>query len=237
MIGMYVMGSSTLTASQRRRAREREALRTRILDAARVLFVQDGYEAVTLAKIASAIEYSPGTIYTHFEDKRALVMAIIREDWAALSREVSACRTGSNPIEQLWRMMHRVVAWGTAHPNHILLMISHAPEWSAYQEELRAIYESEAMDDPFQILGFSTLELFKQGVVREAFQNPGLVATTLNAAAIGLVIQEISVLPEERKMMSAEGLSLEERVDGMLHALLNGGMLRPEWREQFPESN
>ena len=47
-----------------RRAREREELRQKILDTARELFIAHGYEGVTLRKIAHAIEYAPGTIYS-----------------------------------------------------------------------------------------------------------------------------------------------------------------------------
>ncbi|HEY1434684.1 MAG TPA: helix-turn-helix domain-containing protein, partial [Thermoanaerobaculia bacterium] len=45
-----------------RRERERQELRDRILDAARELFVEQGYDAVTMRKIAERIEYSPTAI-------------------------------------------------------------------------------------------------------------------------------------------------------------------------------
>ena len=44
-----------------RRERERLALRRRILDTARRLFAEEGYEAVTMRTIANEIEYSPRT--------------------------------------------------------------------------------------------------------------------------------------------------------------------------------
>ena len=43
-----------------RREREKREVRERILDAARELFARDGYEAVTMRKVADAIEYSGG---------------------------------------------------------------------------------------------------------------------------------------------------------------------------------
>ena len=54
---------------QERRAREKENIREEILDAARTLFVKEGYENVSIRKIAAKIEYAPGTIYLYFEDK------------------------------------------------------------------------------------------------------------------------------------------------------------------------
>src|SRR4051794_30766926 len=49
-----------------RRARQKESVREEILDAARTLFVKEGYEHASIRKIADKIEYSPGTIYLYF---------------------------------------------------------------------------------------------------------------------------------------------------------------------------
>ena len=45
-----------------RREREKQEMRTRIMDAARDLFAREGYEAVSMRRIAEAIEYSPTAI-------------------------------------------------------------------------------------------------------------------------------------------------------------------------------
>jgi AcrR family transcriptional regulator len=58
---------------QERRERQRQSLRKQILDAARELFTELGYEAVSMRRIADKIGYSPTTIYLHFADKEALV--------------------------------------------------------------------------------------------------------------------------------------------------------------------
>ena len=50
-----------------RKERERVELKQQILDAAREFFVRDGYESVSMRKIAEKIEYSPATIYTYFK--------------------------------------------------------------------------------------------------------------------------------------------------------------------------
>ena len=52
-----------------RRERERKEVRKKILEAARGLFVAEGYDAVTMRRIAETIEYSPTAIYVHFKDK------------------------------------------------------------------------------------------------------------------------------------------------------------------------
>ena len=69
-----------------RREREKEEVRGRILDAARDLFARDGYDAVTMRKIAEAIEYSPTAIYLHFKDKDTLVRELCNADFDSLAR-------------------------------------------------------------------------------------------------------------------------------------------------------
>ena len=61
---------------QERRAREKKELRGEILDAARDLFLREGYENVSMRKIAEKIEYSPTTIYLYFQDKADLLDCI-----------------------------------------------------------------------------------------------------------------------------------------------------------------
>ncbi len=55
-----------------RREKEKSAMRNAILDAAMQLFVDEGYESVSIRRIAEKIEYSPSTIYLYFEDKDAI---------------------------------------------------------------------------------------------------------------------------------------------------------------------
>ena len=78
-----------------RRERERQELRVRILDAARELFAEQGYDAVTMREIADRIEYSPTAIYFHFKDKEALLRELCDTDFATLARRVPEDRPAS----------------------------------------------------------------------------------------------------------------------------------------------
>ena len=82
---------NTPTPSELRRERERAELTERIMNVARDMFVNDGYEAVTLRKIAKAIEYSPAAIYQYFKDKQELILAIIRLDYQDLRVHLVEC--------------------------------------------------------------------------------------------------------------------------------------------------
>ncbi len=104
---------------QERRAREKKELRQEILDAARDLFVREGFENVSMRKIAEKIEYSPTTIYLYFHDKSDLLDSIVEETFARLVKKQSTLdQTVSDPIERLEKGLRAYIDFGLKHPNH-----------------------------------------------------------------------------------------------------------------------
>jgi AcrR family transcriptional regulator len=105
-----------------RRERERDEIRTRILNAARTLFAQDGYDAVTMRKIAEAIEYSPTAIYSYFSDKDALIRELCDTDFLSLAHAFAEARVIADPIERLRAIGSAYVDFALAYPQHYQLM-------------------------------------------------------------------------------------------------------------------
>lgn len=104
---------------QERRAREKKELRQEILDAARDLFVREGFENVSMRKIADKIEYSPTTIYLYFKDKSDLLDCICEETFARLVRKQTALdQSVADPWERLRRGLRGYIEFGLKHPNH-----------------------------------------------------------------------------------------------------------------------
>lgn len=65
-----------ISITQGRRAREREAHRQNILEAAERIFAVKGYESATVEEIAREAEFAAGTLYNFFDNKEALFMAV-----------------------------------------------------------------------------------------------------------------------------------------------------------------
>ena len=105
-----------------RRERERVEVRRRILDAARDLFAREGYEHVTMRRIAEAIEYSPTTIYHHFEDKDDLVKALCEEDFSRLFEALKQEAPPSDPLEAIKTLGLAYGRFALAYPNHYRFM-------------------------------------------------------------------------------------------------------------------
>src|SRR3954466_15581850 len=108
--------------SQERREREREQVRTRIMDAARDLFAKEGVEAVSMRKIADAIEYSPTAIYLHFADKDALLEELCANDFDALAHTFNDAASIKNPIDRIKALGLKFMKFGLKHPNHFRFM-------------------------------------------------------------------------------------------------------------------
>jgi len=60
-----------------RKLRELKSRKNLILDTAKELFAEKGFSSVTLDDIATAIEFSKGTIYTHFKSKEEIYALIL----------------------------------------------------------------------------------------------------------------------------------------------------------------
>ncbi len=108
-----------------RHERDRETVRRAILDAARDLFVNEGYGNVSIRKVAERIEYSPASIYSYFPSKDDIFFALADEGFALLGDIVRAKRMrfeGLAPIERLRASAWCLYQFSCDHPQYFALM-------------------------------------------------------------------------------------------------------------------
>jgi AcrR family transcriptional regulator len=114
---------------QERRAREKANTREEILEAARALFVKEGYEHVSIRKIADKIEYAPGTIYLYFRDKAEIMERLCEETFAKLAQKMQAINADpSNPLDGLRRGLRTYIQFGVDNPNHYIVSFVQAKQ-------------------------------------------------------------------------------------------------------------
>jgi AcrR family transcriptional regulator len=124
---------------QERRAREKKELRQEILDAAREMFVQDGFENVSMRKIAEKIEYSPTTIYLYFQDKADLLDCLCEETFAKLVKKQNILdQTVADPLERLRKGLSGYIEFGLKHPNHYKVTFMMPPPLDAERRGVRS---------------------------------------------------------------------------------------------------
>lgn len=101
-----------------KRARRKEEFRREILDSAREIFINDGYDGFSMRKLAEKIDYSPTTIYLYFRNKDDLLFAICEEFFAGFFAELNYIRSVSqDPIETLRQAFLYLIGFGLKNPN------------------------------------------------------------------------------------------------------------------------
>lgn len=61
-----------------------------ILDAARAVFVEHGFDGARVSEIARRAHIGEGTIYSYYESKAELMLAVLQQFWDGLTREAEA---------------------------------------------------------------------------------------------------------------------------------------------------
>ena len=105
-----------------RHEREREAVARAILDAARELFVAEGYPNVSIRKIAERIEYSPAAIYSYFPSKDDIFFALAEEGFRMLAAAKSLAAPLPDPVENIRRAFWDFYLFSKEHPEYYALM-------------------------------------------------------------------------------------------------------------------
>jgi len=199
-----------------RREREKSETRDKILDAARELFVSEGYEGVSMRKVAEKIEYSPTAIYVHFADKNELFHELCRQDFARL-QEVVATEMPSDPIERLQQIGRNYIQFGERFPNHYVFMFMTPHPGQDLDEQDREIVGNPEVD-AYAFLKWAVQEAIDAGRFREGVQDAELVSQTLWASVHGVISLNIA----KGKDPWVEWRPLRERAEMMLDATLRG---------------
>lgn len=82
-----------------RRQREAAQRRKDIIDAARDVFWESGYDGATMPQIAAAAELAPGTLYLYFPSKDCLYVELLTEGYELLSERLAASLNADESTE------------------------------------------------------------------------------------------------------------------------------------------
>ena len=209
---------------QERRERERLETREKILDAARELFVNEGYEGVSMRKVAEMIEYSPTAIYGHFADKEDLFLQLCHADFRMLAQSFTQLAQISDPVQRLRRIGQAYSEFGLQNPNHYLMMFMTAhPQLSGVEEHEQKMGKGNPEEDAYEFLRLAVEAAMRVHAFRDDLDDPDLIAQTLWAGIHGVVALQIAKSGDHW----VPWRSIESRAELMLDALLRG-LLRKE---------
>jgi len=177
-----------------RRERERLAMREQILDAARELFAERGYDAVTMREIGKRIEYSATALYNHFADKEALVRELCRRDFSDFAERFLTAVVGSqSAVESTCRAGLVYLSFAEQFPQHYRLMfmtpLPEAPPEQGEREDPRM--------NAYVFLRQLVDALLAGNHVRPELKDPDLIAQTIWAMVHGAASLELLIHKQE----------------------------------------
>jgi len=108
--------------TKERHDRERVATTAAILDAARDLFMVEGYANVSIRKIAERIEYSPAALYSYYPSKDDIFLALADEGFHRLDAKVRAVMVETDPLDNVRACWWSFYEFSKEEPEYFLLM-------------------------------------------------------------------------------------------------------------------
>jgi AcrR family transcriptional regulator len=106
-----------------RRAREKQLTRESILTAAHQIARREGWPALTIRKVADAIEYSTPMIYEHFANKEEILLELMREGYRQLiASEQQAMVSTEDRRERLFKIVDAYWDFAQRHPELYQIM-------------------------------------------------------------------------------------------------------------------
>jgi AcrR family transcriptional regulator len=138
-------GFSTVVATGRKRRGEGHTRREEILQAAKELFLEQGYDSTTIRRIADRVGISAPALYLYFKDKEALMLALCDQTFGHLLEAIGELeKTVADPRERVRRFGEAYARFGLTHPDEyrLVFMGAHIPE------SMRKVGHRAATDDP-----------------------------------------------------------------------------------------
>lgn len=118
-----------------RKEREKEDLRKAILEAARTVFLEKGFDQTSIRSIAQKIEYSPTTIYLYFKDKNEILYALHRDGFQLLNTQMQPLGAVSDPFERLKAMGRIYIRFAEEYPDYYDLMFTQKAPIDSLEDE------------------------------------------------------------------------------------------------------
>jgi AcrR family transcriptional regulator len=188
--------------SQQRRELARQELREQILDAAMTIFINEGYEALTIRRLADEVAYTPGALYSYFADKEALVFALVVRASEHLNGVFRALESVAHPLERLWGIGRAYIKFAMEHQAaYDLMFIMSTPIPTMIETGFKDAYAA------FFILRKTVQECMEQGFLPRADADMAAYALwSFVHGSVSLMIRKrLAMIPEEKYQDLLEG--------------------------------
>lgn len=138
-----------------RRKRDKEKVKSAILTTAWQMVKDEGWQSLSIRRIADAIEYSVPVIYDHFVNKEAILFEFGKEGFRMLAKKIEeAKRKSDDPAAQLKLIAHAHWDFARKHKEHYQLMYGLGMQGCEVEKCLpeKAIFRTLVMTPIIQII-------------------------------------------------------------------------------------
>ena len=144
-----------------KRELNKQANREAILEAAQRVFLERGYESVTIRDVIRETDLASGTFYNYFRDKESLLNAMVEARIAAMTERVSTARRAARDAEQFLRGAYTTVFQEICdHPDFYAMMLRNEPV-------IRGMYGGSALGISLQTLKADLRDAIQRGLLPE----------------------------------------------------------------------
>jgi AcrR family transcriptional regulator len=169
-----------------RKERQKEELKGKILQAAKEVFMEKGFEDTSIRTIAEKIEYSPTTIYLYFKDKDDIFCELHKEGFTLLNQYFRPLAHVSDPFERLKAINKAYIAFALENGEfYDLMFIIRSPLKSITKDQT----DWEEGNRAFEFLVNTINECMRKGYFPG--MQPEIVAFTVWSMVHGIASLEI----------------------------------------------
>ena len=170
-----------------KRAKYKEEFRREILDTARELFINEGYEKFSMRRLAEKIDYSPTTIYLYFKNKDDLLFAICEDFFSNFFAELNHIRAVSqDPVDTLRQAFLYLMNFGLKNPNQYKLIFFTKSVYGTREE----LVEQESMArNTYFVFKKIVQDCINAGKLRKI--EVDVIVDTLSMASHGVIAKNI----------------------------------------------
>lgn len=108
---------------QERREREKEERRNQIIKTARKEFIKSGIRNTSIKDIARKAELSPRTIYTYFNNKQELYVAVLLSGLKILCKQIEKIASEEDPVKAIKMVKEAYSSFYKDHQDYFRIMV------------------------------------------------------------------------------------------------------------------
>lgn len=176
---------------EKRREREVEEMKELILSAASDIIASEGFDKLSIRKIAKKIEYSPSIIYHYFDDKEEILNVVMQRGYKKIVSAVSSMKIeSSTPEEKLIKMTQNYIKVALSMPEEF--MVAQLNQSNVALKHTSSLFEGASKEKPALSALYQCLKEIYKDKDKDVDENTiELTAQMIVVSTLGLIFKII----------------------------------------------